>query len=431
MKSLKSLLVLAAALGCSTVASAQWQSLKLIVVGNAANGQNEYVNTLFFDNSGSDSTDAGDQSISLNTLGANDACFFTVGSDNAVHSFYDHRQTLSAFTTITTGLYAANPTTIRVTADYDASNLFLGMGYAYLRQISTGAVYSLMNNDTITLSIPANDGLTSDFQIVCGPRVLPESYSESCFETHDGGVEITNPNCSNWNYIVYDSSNAIAASANVTTSYVDVSGLGAGNYTVVSYINNFMVDSSSFTLNAQSPVIAGFSADLLTAFVNENINFTNSSSANAVSYAWDFGDGNTSTDMNPSHSFSTTGLFNVVLTVTSPAGCQSSSTVEIGVNNGNSIAYKHNTNITSSPERIGNTMDVAVITGNQTIVLDRKNDETVTSAQVYDLGGQLISASEFSGQNVTVQVPKTGVYIVRVVRANGEYLSRQVMVNEQ
>ena len=99
--------------------------------------------------------------------------------------------------------------------------------------------------------------------------------------------------------------------------------------------------------------------------------------------------------------------------------------------NGNSIAWKHNINTTSSPERIGTSMDVAVITANQAIVLDRKSDETVTSAQVYDLGGQLIGATEFNGQNITIQVPKTGVYVVRVLRANGEYLSRQVMVSEQ
>ncbi len=39
-----------------------------------------------------------------------------------------------------------------------------------------------------------------------------------------------------------------------------------------------------------------------------------------VSYAWDFGDGGTSTAANPTHTFATTGTFNVTLTVTDDGG---------------------------------------------------------------------------------------------------------------
>ncbi len=43
-----------------------------------------------------------------------------------------------------------------------------------------------------------------------------------------------------------------------------------------------------------------------------SVNFVNNS-ANAASYLWDFGDGNTSTQMNPTHTYATTGLFTVSL----------------------------------------------------------------------------------------------------------------------
>lgn len=50
---------------------------------------------------------------------------------------------------------------------------------------------------------------------------------------------------------------------------------------------------------------------------------TNNGPGTITDYLWDFGDGNTSTLQNPSHTYSTTGLFTVSLTVTNDLGCSS------------------------------------------------------------------------------------------------------------
>lgn len=60
---------------------------------------------------------------------------------------------------------------------------------------------------------------------------------------------------------------------------------------------------------APSGIIAGISAD-----------FNSSCSENAVSYAWDFGDGGTSTVANPSHTFAAAGNYTVILGVTNSDG---------------------------------------------------------------------------------------------------------------
>ena len=49
--------------------------------------------------------------------------------------------------------------------------------------------------------------------------------------------------------------------------------------------------------------------------------FTNLSQPDALDYHWDFGDGNTSTDQNPQHTYVMTGNYVVTLTVTNEAGC--------------------------------------------------------------------------------------------------------------
>ncbi|MEO9869159.1 PKD domain-containing protein [Ekhidna sp.] len=47
--------------------------------------------------------------------------------------------------------------------------------------------------------------------------------------------------------------------------------------------------------------------------------FTNTS-INGASFVWDFGDGNTSTEKSPTHTYATTGMYNVVLTATNASG---------------------------------------------------------------------------------------------------------------
>jgi len=50
-----------------------------------------------------------------------------------------------------------------------------------------------------------------------------------------------------------------------------------------------------------------------------DVNFTNNST-NAVSYSWDFGDGNTSTDIDPSHTYANDGTYTVTLIATNGCG---------------------------------------------------------------------------------------------------------------
>lgn len=54
--------------------------------------------------------------------------------------------------------------------------------------------------------------------------------------------------------------------------------------------------------------------------------------AGGTSWAWDFGDGGTSTQQNPTHSFPTSGTYTVVVTVTNANGCTDTDTLIVIVN---------------------------------------------------------------------------------------------------
>ncbi len=60
------------------------------------------------------------------------------------------------------------------------------------------------------------------------------------------------------------------------------------------------------------------------------VNFTNISE-NVVTYSWDFGDGNTSTEENPSHTYAGEGTYTVVLTATSEDGLVVETSQEVTV----------------------------------------------------------------------------------------------------
>ena len=48
--------------------------------------------------------------------------------------------------------------------------------------------------------------------------------------------------------------------------------------------------------------------------------FTDTSENFPASWSWDFGDGSTSTDQDPSHTYTDDGTYEVTLTVTNPVG---------------------------------------------------------------------------------------------------------------
>lgn len=65
-----------------------------------------------------------------------------------------------------------------------------------------------------------------------------------------------------------------------------------------------------------------------------NVNFTDASTDvndDMASWSWDFGDGATSTEQSPSHTFAATGSYDVTLTVTDAEGQSSSKTMSVAV----------------------------------------------------------------------------------------------------
>ncbi|MCB9231600.1 MAG: PKD domain-containing protein [Bacteroidia bacterium] len=103
-------------------------------------------------------------------------------------------------------------------------------------------------------------------------------------------------------------------STSATTQTISVNA--AGTYSVdVTDINGCM-SSDDITVAVVAAPVASF-----TFTGTQTISFTDGSTGSITSWAWDFGDGGTSTVQNPSHTYAATGgSFTVTLTVTGPCG---------------------------------------------------------------------------------------------------------------
>jgi len=76
------------------------------------------------------------------------------------------------------------------------------------------------------------------------------------------------------------------------------------------------------------PPVAGFSASPITGNAPLTVAFTDLSTGVISTWSWDFGDGGTSAEQNPSHDYVTAGTYTVSLTVTGPGGTDTDTKVD-------------------------------------------------------------------------------------------------------
>jgi len=90
--------------------------------------------------------------------------------------------------------------------------------------------------------------------------------------------------------------------------------------TVTSESGSSRKEKPSYITVLEPPPVADFTADPLSGLKPLTVTFTDKSTGNISSYKWDFGDGTTSTEQNPSHTYQESGIYSVHLCVTGPGG---------------------------------------------------------------------------------------------------------------
>ena len=130
---------------------------------------------------------------------------------------------------------------------------------------------------------------------------------------------------------------------------LNASNTGGGTNTSVTWIN--VTDAPTLVLP-----IPVFSANATTGNAPLVVKFTDTSTDNILGWNWSFGDGENSTDSNPTHTYTTTGLKTVSLEVVNISGYNTTTKTDyINVSATGTVSYLYNktVNVTGSASTVG------------------------------------------------------------------------------
>lgn len=118
----------------------------------------------------------------------------------------------------------------------------------------------------------------------------------------------------------------------VAPQFVYQTGSYTASLTITTPLGCTSSSSTGGQINAFSSPIAGFMPSTFETNIDApTVSFTDQSTGTIVAYSWVFGDGGTSTVMNPTYSFNEIGTFDVELTVVDDHGCEGSTSLPITI----------------------------------------------------------------------------------------------------
>jgi len=145
------------------------------------------------------------------------------------------------------------------------------------------------------------------------------------------------------------------------------------------------------------------------------IQFDASASLNAVTYDWDFGDGNTATGVNPIHTYATPGLFYFVrLRITNPCGDRSVKAFQLS-----SIDL---------PERLAESFALYPVPNDGQFTLRWPRGEQVYTLRLHDGQGRLLRQLDLSDAREEARLDlrplQPGIYWLHLKTSQGEMLRK-------
>ncbi len=184
------------------------------------------------------------------------------------------------------------------------SHTYLAAGSYTVTLIATSSAGCV---DTIQSSPIVIGGFTTSFNVSNNVCInIPVSFTNN---------SAPSPNSTSWTF----GDGGTATGLNATHTYT-----AAGTYTVWMY-NTYStcIDSISQTITVNPSPVADFTAPVTSKCEPSlTVNFQDISTGGVTGWEWDFGDGNTSTQQNPAHTYTAYGSFDVTLIATSAAGCK-------------------------------------------------------------------------------------------------------------
>lgn len=420
MKTLTTLLIAFAAL----TLNAQSNEFRIMVSKNQplSTSWNVYGITVHFCSNGSNYTDGLDQ-LSGSVTDSSMIMTYTEDSASDILAF-DARPTLRQTLNVPFGAWVRDAADMFVQGVWDvpgSEQLY----DVFITDNINGGTYNLYQENMFP--VQPNMNFSTQYTVTFIPKGMFIGFDESCFGQANGSIYARSAN-NNWTADLYLNSSFLR---NIAISGTDtlITNLAAGTYDIVYMLNGIPTDTESVIVGGPAQIIASATISNNAPLVNDSVFFTNTSTG-SMDYAWDFGDGFTSTDVSPNHVYASAGTFVVTLTAYNAAGCDNTIMYTITVSSG--MLANHSSLLSqSNPQYINNarTANPDVTSQEGQAHVSMRSEVVIASVSIYAMSGQMVYASSESSTNFDFTYTTPGIYVAHFVYADGSEYTMQVPLN--
>jgi PKD repeat protein len=171
---------------------------------------------------------------------------------------------------------------------------------------------------------------------------------------------------------------------------------------------------------------ADFSADIYTGQWPIKVHFTDNSMGSPDAWAWDFGDGNTSIEQNPSHTYNNTGLYTVSLKICNGTVCDTvvkTGLVHVLPNGIIELSQKINAKVYPNPNNGLFTLEV------------NSAEQDQLDLQIFNSLGELVYQEQMnvSGtlhKQINLNYLSNGVYFIRLQSSNQMIMMQRLIIQK-
>ncbi|PCI96945.1 MAG: hypothetical protein COB15_08785 [Flavobacteriales bacterium] len=279
-----------------------------------------------------------------------------------------------------------------------------------ITNLNTNTHYRILGDTSIVLSLDTQQ-YSPTFMFNISTLASSSVVDETCFGMNDGSLMVNNLGNTNWDIVILDSNNNIVVNSTSNSGVNNFNNLTPGDYSA-EIDSKGIIDEINFSISPALNLIADFTLDTDTAYLSDGgiVNLTNNSQY-AQNYTWDFDDGVTSSTINPSHTYTTIGNYDITL-LAQNTNCLTQKTKQII--------------ILSSPAVITGINDVSenklkvINHGNGNYQLST-NLHSQKSLKVYDITGKSVLEDLYSKDNYNLSLTNNspGIYIIKIRGENG------------
>ena len=201
-------------------------------------------------------------------------------------------------------------------------------------QVGAGPAYTVLDTDPgtytyyVTETLSNCEGPSSTVTVIISPTPTAPVVSGDVNYCDGDAVANLSVTPQGAGTVTWYSDALLTDSIGVGSTYTPATGVDTVTYYVIETVNNCVSSVSSMTVTIYPNPVAAFEPTPSSGNVPLDVYFDNTS-VGGNTFAWDLGDGTTSTSFDPSNTFTETGEYNISLYIVDANGCIDSTSAVI------------------------------------------------------------------------------------------------------